>query len=382
MRIILKPGGARPLLAAAVAMLLGACSDLQPVAIARDAAVAPPAARGIQAFDCTASARARTVSCKPSTSTPGNARADVIGGQNTYLKLTSSNVSYDAATDTLAFDVTVQNLMNETIGTADGVTPDPQGIQVFFNTGPNVTVGSGTVIVANQDGTDTFTASNQPYFAYNEILAKDEVSDARRWKLVVPEEATSFTFTLLVETDTQYLLVINEVMTNPPGIGAAELPLEWFEVYNAGTRPVQMQNLVIADSAASGRRPYHKIASSLVIPSGGYAVLGTSTNTTDNGGAPVDYAYAGAFNLANSVDAIKISRLVGPEPNPDTVTVDRTQYGQASVSAKEGISRELKNPALDNSNMDGSNWDDASVTSVYGAGGRGTPKAQNSVYVP
>ena len=64
------------------------------------------------------------------------------------------------------------------------------------------------------------------------------------------------------------------------------------------------------------------------------------------------------------------------------VTIDRTQYSNAAVSAQSGVSRELKNPALDNSNMDGSNWGDASITSVYGAGGRGTPKAQNSAYTP
>jgi hypothetical protein len=78
--------------------------------------------------------------------------------------------------------------------------------------------------------------------------------------------------------------------------------------------------------------------------------------------------------FANSLDAFKISRVYGT----DTVTIDRTQYANASVSAQNGISRELKNPSLDNSNMDGSNWADASVTSVYGEGGRGTPKAQNS----
>jgi hypothetical protein len=48
----------------------------------------------------------------------------------------------------------------------------------------------------------------------------------------------------------------------------------------------------------------------------------------------------------------------------------------------DGVSRELKNPALDNSNMDGSNWANALVTAVYGPGGRGTPKAQNSTYTP
>jgi len=41
-----------------------------------------------------------------------------------------------------------------------------------------------------------------------------------------------------------------------------------------------------------------------------------------------------------------------------------------------------ENPALDNANMDGSNWAAASVTAVYGAGGQGTPKAQNSAFTP
>ena len=116
----------------------------------------------------------------------------------------------------------------------------------------------------------------------------------------------------------------------------------------------------------------------MIIQPGAYAVLGNSTNTTLNGGAPVDYSYGGALALANSLDAVKIARVVGT----DTVTIDRTQYANAGVSAQSGVSRELKNPALDNSNMDGSNWASASVTAVYGSGGRGTPKAQNSTYTP
>ena len=120
------------------------------------------------------------------------------------------------------------------------------------------------------------------------------------------------------------------------------------------------------------------IASSVVVPSGGYVVLGNTTNTTNNGGVPVDYAYGSALAFANSLDALKISRVYGT----DTLTVDRTQYASAAISAQNGISRELKNPALDNSNMDGSNWADALVTAVYGPGGRGTPKAQNSTFTP
>lgn len=342
----------------------------------------PSAPHALATVPCTVSLVTRAVSCGATASLPDGVNASIIGGQNQYVTLASSNVSYDSTTEIFQFDVTVQNLLNEAMGTPDGTVPDPDGIQVFFHSGPVATGGSGAITVVNADSTATFTGTDQPYFAYHEILPSNAVSSPRTWRLSIPPTVTTFAFTVYVETDVQYLLVINEVMVNPIGIPPTppgiDTDREWFEVYNAGTRDVDMQNLVIADSAASGRRPYHVISSSLVVPSGGYVTIGSSTNTTDNGGAPIDYAYGSALNLANSLDALKIARVVGT----DTLTIDRTQYLSSSTSAKEGISRELKNPALDNSNMDGSNWADASVTSVYGFGGRGTPKAQNSTYTP
>ena len=368
---------ARLVACALAAAALAACTDQQPVAaVAGDQPQAAPRNDAVQALDCTGSTRARTFSCKPQGAGTG-ASAVLIGGQNSNVKLTSSNVSYDSQSEIFQFDVTVQDLMNEAIGTPDGTVQDPDGIQVFFAQGPTVTDGSGVITVANADGTGTFTNTNQPYFAYHEILANNAISQAKTWQLSMPSTVNTFTFTLYIETDVQYLLVINEVLANPGGT-ILDANGEWFEVYNAGTRPVNMQNLVIADSAASGRRPYHLISSSLVVPAGGYVVLGNTTNTTNNGGVPVDYAYGAALQLANSLDAVKIARVYGT----DTLTLDRTQYSSPGVSAQNGISRELKNPALDNSNMDGSNWADALVTAVYGPGGRGTPKAQNSTFTP
>ena len=371
--------GHRPvrLLAIAVATAaLAACADQQPVApIATADPRVPQHADALQAFECTGTTGG-TLSCKSAGPNIGGSGV-LIGGQNSNVKLTSSNVNYNSGTEIFSFDVTVQNLMNEAIGTPDGTVADPDGIQVFFAIGPIVTDGTGTITVANADGTGTFTNTNQPYFAYNTILATNATSSAKTWQLNVPATVGSFTFTVYVETDVQYKLVINEVLSNPGGT-ITDANGEWFEIYNAGTRPVNLQNLVIADSAASGRRPYHLISSSLVVPSGGYVVLGNTTNTTNNGGVTVDYAYGAALALANSLDAIKIARVYGT----DTLTLDRTQYASASVSAQNGISRELTNPALDNSNMDGSNWADALVTAVYGPGGRGTPKAQNSTFVP
>ncbi|HEX6038786.1 lamin tail domain-containing protein [Longimicrobium sp.] len=353
---------------------LAACAD-QPVGSVAARDLVPETV--LAAFDCTATREAmQCTSLRPGM---GDARGVVMGGQNVTVRLASSNASYNAQTETFSVDVTVQNLMNEAIGTPDGVTPDPAGVMVFFMAEPNPTGGSGEITVDNASGTAFFTSANQAYHTYNEVLDKNEVSPPKTWQFHMPSTATGFRFTVALETSVQPLLVINEVLANPANFNAnPDVSGEWFEIYNGGTRPVDLQGLVIADSAASGRRPYHLIASSVVVQPGGYAVLGNNGNTTTNGGVTVDYAYGAAMALANSLDAVKIARVVGT----DTLTIDRVQYSQASTSAKDGISRELTNPALDNSNMDGSNWGDATVTSVYGAGGRGTPKAQNSTYVP
>jgi hypothetical protein len=358
------------------AALLSACSEPTGSRSASPAAVPAVPVSSVAAFDCAASTQTHTLSCGGAT-LPAGARGLVFGGQNVYVKLTSSNVSYNAVTDTFQFDVTVQNLMNEAVGTPDGVVADSNGIRVFFADQPQATSGSGTITVANADGTDAFTGTNQPYFRYSQILPKNAVSSAKTWKLLVPNGVGTFTFRVYISTEVQTLLVINEVLANPGGT-ITDASGEWVELYNAGTLKVQMKGLVFADSAASGRRPYNVFGSSYLVQPGAYIVLGETTNTTSNGGVPVDYAYGAGMQLANSLDAVKIARVYGT----DTLTIDRTQYANAAISAQNGISRELKNPALDNSNMDGSNWGDALVTSVYGPGGRGTPKAQNSVYTP
>jgi hypothetical protein len=358
------------------AAFLAACSEPTATRSPRHAPAPQVPVTSVAAFDCVASTQTRTLSCGGAT-LPAGARGIVYGGQNFYVKLTSTNVSYNAQTDTFQFDVTVQNLLNETIGTPDGVVADSNGIRVFFADQPQATSGEGTITVANPDGTDAFTGIGQPYFRYDQILAKNAVSNAKTWKLFVPNTVDTFTFRVYISTEVQTLLVINELLANPGGT-ITDANGEWVELYNAGTLRVQMQGLVFADSAASGRRPYNVFGTSYIVQPGAYIVLGATTNTTLNGGVPVDYAYGSGMAFANSLDAFKIARVYGT----DTLTIDRTQYSQASTSAQDGVSRELKNPALDNSNMDGSNWGSASVTSIYGPGGRGTPKAQNSDYTP
>ena len=357
------------------AAALGACSDVEPFAAGERAQPLPSST--LQLMECVASVT-DGMRCTPASPSTGEALGYIYGGQNTFVRLSSSNAGYNEGTGIFSVDVTVQNLLNEAIGTMDGSTPAVDGIRVFFVSEPVPTNGgTGDVEVFNADGSAFITSANQPYHTYTGVLATNQTSNAKTWEFTMPNTVSTFRFFVAVQTEVQYKLVINEVGVNPGGT-ILDANGEWFEIYNAGTFAVELQNLVIADSAASGRRPYHLISSSVVVPAGGYVVLGNTTNTTNNGGVTVDYAYGAALQLANSLDALKIARVAGT----DTLTLDRTQYSSPGVSAQNGISRELKNPALDNSNMDGSNWADALVTAVYGPGGRGTPKAQNSTFEP
>ena len=368
-----------------LAMLLvtAACGDVQLTGPSLAAEKFP----ALQVLDCTANVASGSVSC--TSPLPVGASMAIIGGQNDNVRLTSSNVT--AGGGIFEFEVTVQNLLPEAMGTPNGVALDTAGISVFFHRGPTFTAGTGTVTVANADDIREFTAPNQPFFRYNEVLSQDEVSASRTWRLAYTAGVQTFTFRVYVATVLQPLLVINEVLANPrsgtlpPGTtGITDANGEWFEVYNAGRFPVQMQGMTISDSSSgtSGRQKYHVIASSLLVEPGAYVVLGNNANTETNGGTPVDYAYGStALMLANGIDAIKLSRSLTPGDTLALFTVDRIQF---ATSTKDGISRELLNPALDNANMDGAFWADALSAAAYGPSGltRGTPKAQNSTYTP
>jgi hypothetical protein len=152
---------------------------------------------------CAADIRASTVSCSAPTPAAGGADPTlVVGGQGSYVELTSSNVT--VAADTFSFDVTVQNLIPQPMGTTDGVTADPNGVRVFFDQLPTVTSGTGSIAVANADGVGTYTAANQPYYQYDGVLATNETSAAHPWKLTFDPGVDSFVFTVYVAAEVQY----------------------------------------------------------------------------------------------------------------------------------------------------------------------------------
>jgi hypothetical protein len=181
-------------------LMLAACADRSPVGGGADPVVAGP--RPTVELACRVSVAARTVQCAPPAPSTGGARGLIVGGQNQFVKLTSTGVAYDSTTAILRADVTVKNLMPQPLGTYDGTTAAPEGVRVFFHSGPIVTSGTGTVAVANPDGTDLFTAGNQEYFQYDGILHTEQTSAAKEWLFSVPSTVAFFEFTVLVSAPT------------------------------------------------------------------------------------------------------------------------------------------------------------------------------------
>lgn len=379
---------------AAVAM--AACSDGTPLAPA-----VQPDASTTRILDCVADVRAGTVACSEPTPA-GSASRLLIGGQGTYVQLTSSNVAFTetgaagSGTGTFAFDVTIRNLLGVTSGTTrqgmatvNGEVADSGGVKVLFNSlTVTAAVDNGqpaTAEVANETGSRSFAGSEaKPFFKYAGaelaadrfpgILASGETSSAKNWQLALVNVNT-FAFRLYVSTELEHRLVINEVLANAET--ACEVNGEYFELYNAGNFPIDLGGFMLADSAPVGRGRYFPINRSLVIAPGRHLVLGAGS--TENCGAPINYSYDRVLDLSNGSaqtgDAIKLARVMSPG---DTVTIDRVEYNTFQVN---GVARELKNPDLSNFNVSGGEWDDAAVNATFGnPAQRGTPGARNSVY--
>lgn len=192
---------------------LAACAERSPVA----APVDGPEPAALAKLTCTVQVRAESLTCTPAApTTAAGVRGDIIvGWQGVYVRLTSSGVSYNAATGILRADVTVQNLLGQPIGTEDGVTPDSAGVKVFFHTGPTRTVGSGSVEVANEHGTATFTSSLQPFFKYPGMLATEQVSAAQEWQFSLPNTVETFVFTLYVSAPAPHETALQRVDLDP-----------------------------------------------------------------------------------------------------------------------------------------------------------------------
>ena len=155
-------------------------------------------------------------------------------------------------------------------------------------------------------------------------------------------------------------VVVTEIMSDPNG---ADGNLEWFEVLNVSGKSVDLLGWTITDQSSDS----HTVSGSVLVPPGGSAVLGASTDVSVNGGAPVDYAYGADITL-DSIDA-----LILTEPGFGTM-IDTVVWTTGWFGA-EGLSLELQ-IADAASNDSAANWCSTAASS-YGAGGSGTPASAN-----
>jgi len=193
----------------ALIFLAAACGDRPSNPVA---APVPDAPAGTTAeLDCTAVVATGAVTCGPRAVQGAAFDRRTVGGQGTYVRITSSNVAY--AGEVFAFDVVVQNSSNLAMATDDGTLPHPDGVRVVIPAPPVATGGTGEITVANESGRAAISGSEpQDYFQYggstgteigaDGILTSGEVSAVKRWQFSVPASVTTFSFTVWVATHT------------------------------------------------------------------------------------------------------------------------------------------------------------------------------------
>lgn len=84
---------------------------------------------------------------------------------------------------------------------------------------------------------------------------------------------------------------------------------EWLEIHNALGEDVDLSGLRIEDRDSDS----YTVVGPLVVPAGGYAVLGRNADESINGGVVVDEAYSTAYSLANGADEVVLVKPDGTE---------------------------------------------------------------------
>ena len=158
----------------------------------------------ILSLTCTFGAGGSAITCRQSLPpVAAGVSASVIyatgsPGSAQYGIFYAYNLVKDTVAHTWQFTAYVQNLLKQSIGTLNGTTVT--GVKVFV-TDFHATSGTGTVSVANADGTGNFTAPNQPYFNYNQIVAPNGYTGNKLWKFNVPNTVTAVSMSILISTD-------------------------------------------------------------------------------------------------------------------------------------------------------------------------------------
>ena len=157
-------------------------------------------------------------------------------------------------------------------------------------------------------------------------------------------------------------VVVNEIMQNPSAVSDGNG--EWFELFNTTADDIDIDLWTVNDNGSNVFVINNDAP--LIVPAGGFLVLGNNADEGSNGGVSVDYEYSGFF-LANGDDEIVL--LDG-----SLAEVDRVEWdGGPDFPDPTGASMALIDTALDNNA--GANW--CTAASPFGVGDSGTPGQVN-----
>lgn len=159
-------------------------------------------------------------------------------------------------------------------------------------------------------------------------------------------------------------IVISELLGDPVNADGASWG-EWFEVHNRSGAAIDLQGWTIASGGSS--QPPHVIQSSVVVPAGGYVVLGRGGDSGRNGGIELAYNY---FTGSSSTIWLDNSDWLALRDGSG-VTADSVAW----TSLARGVSSGVRDLDADNTSVNGPNW--GYSTTTFGAGDYGTPGAPN-----
>lgn len=160
-------------------------------------------------------------------------------------------------------------------------------------------------------------------------------------------------------------VLINELMADPHQAAGGASWGEWFEVHNYGTEAVDLKGWRIV----SNGQPNHTIGSNVIVPAGGFAVLGRGADLSLNGGVTIDYNYFTGTSSTIFLDANDCLTL------RDASGTDVDSVCWTSSAIVKGVTRALRDPSVGNSDANGTNW--GYSTTTFGDGDFGTPDAAN-----
>lgn len=165
---------------------------------------------------------------------------------------------------------------------------------------------------------------------------------------------------LAADTD----IVITEIMQNPSVLLDANG--EWFEIHNTGFAPVDIQGWTIKDDHTNAHTV--PVGTPVIVPAGGYAVLGRDAPTMAGQGVTLLYQYpTSGFDLGNADDEIVLL-------NAALVEIDRVMWDGGLLWPDPNGASMAWNESSGNNNV-GANWGISTVP--FGSGDRGTPGQPN-----